>query len=82
MLLFMITACVVGKTDIYRGYELSGSLSKYEQAEIIQRHLDMVNALRNERGLSNLRVSKKTICRSGNPCHRYIYAEAGMEFWV
>ena len=59
MLLFMITACVVGKTDIYRGYELSGSLSKYEQAEIIQRHLDMVNALRNEQGLSNLSVSKK-----------------------
>ena len=53
-----LSACVVGKTDIYKGFELSGSLSNYEQSEIVQRHLDMVNALRIERNLSTLKLSK------------------------
>ena len=60
LLLFatLISACVVGKTDIYEGYGLSGALKNYDTAELIQRHLDMINALRIERGLSALRLSK------------------------
>ncbi len=58
ILVALLSACVVGKTDIYGGYKLSGSLSNYDQSEIIQRHLDMVNALRIEKSLSALKLSK------------------------
>ena len=58
LLAFLVSACVLGKTDIYEGYNLSGSLKNYDTAELIQRHLDMINALRIERGLSGLRLSR------------------------
>ncbi len=60
LLLFvsLCSACVVGKTDIYEGYNSSGVLKNYDTAELIQRHLDMINALRIEKGFSGLRLSK------------------------
>ncbi len=58
VLTMLISACVVGKTDIYEGFNISGSLKNYDTSELIQRHIDMINALRIERGLSALRLSK------------------------
>ncbi len=48
---------MVQKTDVYLGFSSSGTLSSYNSNQLRLRHLDIVNALREEKGLSVLKMS-------------------------
>ena len=49
--------CVSNNGDIYKGNEDSGRIENFDPIEIRKRHLDYLNALRQERGLENLEIS-------------------------
>ena len=52
-----IFGCVSNTRDIYEGRKNSGRIENFDPVEIRNRHLDYVNALRQERGLENLQFS-------------------------
>ena len=56
-LLSLTFGCVSNKTGIYEGYQKSGKIEYYNATDIRQRHLDSLNALRQEKGLGNLAIS-------------------------
>ena len=49
--------CVSNTGDIYEGRKKSGRIENFDPVEIRNRHLDYLNALRQERGLENLQIS-------------------------
>ena len=49
--------CVANYGDIYKGKQDSGKIENFDPVEIRKRHLDYLNALRQERGLENLQIS-------------------------
>ena len=49
--------CVSNNGDIYKGKKDSGRIENFDPIEIRKRHLDYLNALRQERGLENLKIS-------------------------
>ena len=49
--------CVSNNGDIYKGKQDSGLIENFDPIEIRKRHLDYLNALRQERGLENLKIS-------------------------
>ena len=59
ILCLFLNACVASKTDAYYGFRKSGSIKSYNSHEIILRQLDMINALRMEKGLQPLVVSNE-----------------------
>ena len=50
-------SCVSNNGDIYKGKQDSGRIENFDPIEIRKRHLDYLNALRQERGLENLKIS-------------------------
>ena len=57
LLLIILASCVGTNTDVYHGYSKSGVISSFEVTALKSRHLEMVNALRLENGLSPLKHS-------------------------
>ena len=49
--------CVSNNDEIYLGNKDSGRIVNLDSIEIRKRHLDYLNALRQERGLTNLQIS-------------------------
>ncbi len=49
--------CVSNNKEIYIGNKDSGRIENFDSVEIRKRHLDYLNALRQERGLTNLQIS-------------------------
>ena len=49
--------CVSNNKEIYIGNKDSGRIENFDSLEIRKRHLDYLNALRQERGLTNLQIS-------------------------
>ena len=49
--------CVSNNKEIYIGNKDSGRIENFDSVEIRKRHLDYLNALRHERGLTNLQIS-------------------------
>lgn len=60
-LFFIITilnfGCISNSDDIYKGSQNSGSIKNFDPSEIRKRHIDYLNALRQEKGLGNLQIS-------------------------
>ena len=57
LVLAVLMSCVGTNTDVYYGYSKSGVISSFEAAALKTRHLEMVNALRIENGISSLKYS-------------------------
>ena len=58
LVLFLFNfGCVSNTGDIYEGRKNSGRIENFDHVEIRNRHLDYLNALRQERGLENLQIS-------------------------
>ena len=56
--LFTLTlGCVSNNEGIYESHQKSGKIEYYNSTEIRQRHLDSLNALREEKGLGKLVIS-------------------------
>lgn len=49
--------CVANNKEIYIGNKDSGRIENFDSVEIRKRHLDYLNAIRQERGLTNLQIS-------------------------
>ena len=49
--------CVSNNKEIYIGNKDSGRIENFDSVEIRKRHLDYLNAIRQERGLTNLQIS-------------------------
>jgi len=49
--------CVSNNEEIYIGNKDSGRIENFDSVEIRKRHLDYLNAIRQERGLTNLQIS-------------------------
>ena len=49
--------CVSNNDEIYKGKKDSGRIENFDSVEIRKRHLDYLNAIRQERGLTNLQIS-------------------------
>ena len=56
-LLTLSAGCVANKVGVYESYQKSGKIEYYNSVEIRQRHLDSLNALREEKGLGKLMIS-------------------------
>ena len=56
-LILLSTGCVSNNYEIYLGNKDSGKIDNFDSLEIRKRHLDYLNALRQERGLTNLQIS-------------------------
>ena len=56
-LILFSTGCVSTNYEIYLGNKDSGKIDNFDSLEIRKRHLDYLNALRQERGLTNLQIS-------------------------
>ena len=56
-LILFSTGCVSNNHEIYLGNKDSGKIDNFDSLEIRKRHLDYLNALRQERGLTNLQIS-------------------------
>ena len=56
-LILFSTGCVSNNDEIYLGNKDSGKIDNFDSLEIRKRHLDYLNALRQERGLTNLQIS-------------------------
>ena len=56
-LILLSTGCVSYNYEIYLGNKDSGKIDNFDSLEIRKRHLDYLNALRQERGLTNLQIS-------------------------
>ena len=58
LILFTLTlGCVSNNEGIYESHQKSGKIEYYNSTEIRQRHLDSLNALREEKGLGKLVIS-------------------------
>ena len=55
----LLFSCVGSNTDIYNGFTKSGSISNFNAPALRSRHLEMVNALRVENGLTTLKLSNE-----------------------
>jgi len=53
----LCTGCVSNNKEIYIGNKDSGRIENFDSVEIRKRHLDYLNAIRQERGLTNLQIS-------------------------
>ena len=56
-LILFSTGCISNNDEIYLGNKDSGKIDNFDSLEIRKRHLDYLNALRQERGLTNLQIS-------------------------
>ena len=59
LLCLALVSCVSSKANSYLGYSKSGLIESYDSTKIRLRHLDIVNALRQEQGLMILTYSRK-----------------------
>ena len=57
LLIILNIGCVNNKNGIYIGNQDSGRIENFDSTEIRKRHLDYLNALRLERGLTTLLIS-------------------------
>ena len=57
LILFVLISCVGSNSGSYLGYNKSGLINSFSSSKIRFRHLDIVNALRQERGLTLLSYS-------------------------
>ena len=55
--ILLCIGCVSNNKEIYIGNKDSGRIENFDSLEIRKRHLDYLNALRQERGLTNLQIS-------------------------
>ena len=55
--ILLCIGCVSNNKEIYIGNKDSGRIENFDSEEIRKRHLDYLNALRQERGLTNLQIS-------------------------
>ena len=55
--ILLCIGCVSNNEEIYIGNKDSGRIENFDSEEIRKRHLDYLNALRQERGLPNLQIS-------------------------
>jgi len=55
--ILLCIGCVSNNEEIYIGNKDSGRIENFDSVEIRKRHLDYLNALRQERGLTNLQIS-------------------------
>ena len=55
--ILLCIGCVSNNEEIYIGNKDSGRIENFDSEEIRKRHLDYLNALRQERGLTNLQIS-------------------------
>ena len=55
--ILLCIGCVSNNKEIYIGNKDSGKIDNFDSLEIRKRHLDYLNALRQERGLTNLQIS-------------------------
>ena len=55
--IFLCIGCVSNNKEIYIGNKDSGRIENFDSVEIRKRHLDYLNAIRQERGLTNLQIS-------------------------
>ena len=56
-LILLCIGCVSNNEEIYIGNKDSGRIENFDSSEIRKRHLDYLNAIRQERGLTNLQIS-------------------------
>jgi uncharacterized protein YkwD len=59
LIYLILVACVGNNVNSYLGYSKSGLIESYDSEKIRIRHLDIVNALRQERGLLMLTFSRE-----------------------
>ena len=57
LFILLCIGCVSNNKEIYIGNKDSGRIENFDSEEIRKRHLDYLNALRQERGLTNLQIS-------------------------
>ena len=55
--ILLCIGCVSNNQEIYIGNKDSGRIENFDSVEIRKRHLDYLNAIRQERGLTNLQIS-------------------------
>ena len=55
--ILLCIGCVSNNREIYIGNKDSGRIENFDSVEIRKRHLDYLNAIRQERGLTNLQIS-------------------------
>ena len=55
--ILLCIGCVSNNQEIYIGNKDSGRIENFDSEEIRKRHLDYLNAIRQERGLTNLQIS-------------------------
>ena len=55
--ILLCIGCVSNIEEIYIGNKDSGRIENFDSVEIRKRHLDYLNAIRQERGLTNLQIS-------------------------
>ena len=55
--ILLCIGCVSNNDEIYTGNKDSGRIENFNSVEIRKRHLDYLNAIRQERGLTNLQIS-------------------------
>ena len=55
--ILLCIGCISNNEEIYIGNKDSGRIENFDSLEIRKRHLDYLNALRQERGLTNLQIS-------------------------
>ena len=55
--ILLCIGCVSNNKEIYIGNKDSGRIENFDSLEIRKRHLDYLNAIRQERGLTNLQIS-------------------------
>ena len=55
--ILLCIGCVSNNEEIYIGNKDSGRIENFDSVEIRKRHLDYLNAIRQERGLPNLQIS-------------------------
>ena len=57
LFILLCIGCVSNNQEIYIGNKDSGRIENFDSVEIRKRHLDYLNAIRQERGLTNLQIS-------------------------
>ena len=57
LFILLCIGCVSNNEEIYIGNKDSGRIENFNSVEIRKRHLDYLNAIRQERGLTNLQIS-------------------------
>ena len=57
LFILLCIGCISNNKEIYIGNKDSGRIENFDSVEIRKRHLDYLNAIRQERGLTNLQIS-------------------------